>query len=54
MSDTDDIKPAAKPEDRAGSTRLTWEKPVVLPLSVVASEGDFPDFTDEDDFKNAS
>lgn len=54
MSDADDIKPAASPDERADSTRLTWEKPVVLPLSVSASEGGFPDYTDEDDFKNAS
>jgi hypothetical protein len=54
MSDANDTKPLANPQDEAASPRLTWEKPVVLPLSVEASEGAFPDFTDEDDFKGVS
>jgi hypothetical protein len=34
--------------------RSAWEKPVLLPLDVAHSEGNFNNIQDEDDFKDAS
>lgn len=34
--------------------RAVWEKPVLLPLDVGHSEGNFTDVADEDDFKTLS
>ena len=36
----------------SGDTRRTWQKPVLLELSVNETEGNFNTFTNETDFKN--